>query len=349
MTTNSDLMELVGTSKAWESYLDPEVSGESSTLPALERLGRAGLLDLGITDTNGLVVQFEVLSSLAEQSLSIAFSAWAHRMVVEYVSVDRSSSFRSGLARRLSTAELIGSTAMAPALRAQLGLGSVGLTARRDEQGLVVDGTLAWASNLYPGRVVIVAAVELDNGEHAVVALTPDIGGVDFAPPRSLLAMDATQSSSVVITGAHVPLDQVLSWDLPAFLADVRPVFLFLQTAFCLGLAAGSIRESRRVELAAPIDALEEDLTRVIEDQTRIRREAVDTFKAIEVSIAWLIGLRLEAATVAQRAVAIESRIAGGRGYLAGSGVSRRYREAAFLPVQSPTEAHLRWELSCFG
>jgi alkylation response protein AidB-like acyl-CoA dehydrogenase len=348
MTTNSDLLGLVATSKDLESFVDPEVSGESSTLPALERLGRAGLLDLGTADTDGLVVQFEVLSNLAERSLSIAFSAWAHRMVVEYISVDPSS-FASGIARRLSTAELIGSTAMAPALRAQLGLGSVGLSARRHEKGLVVDGTLAWASNLYRGRVVIVAAVELDTGEHAVVALTPDIGGVAFSPQRSLLAMDATQSSSVVVSDAFVPFDQVLSWDLPSFLAKVRPVFLFLQTAFCLGLTAGSIRESSRADFAAPIETLQGDLTRVIEDHTRIRRQAVDTFEDVDVSIAWLIGLRLEAATVAQRAVAIESRIAGGRGYLAGSGVSRRYREAAFLPIQSPTEAQLRWELSCLG
>lgn len=348
MTANSDLLAQVGTSEVLESLLDPEVSGEGSTLPALERLGRAGLLDVGTGGSDGLVAQFEVLSTLAEQSLSIAFSAWAHRMVAEYVSVGRSSSFGSGLGRRLSTGELIGSTAMAPALRAQLGLGSVGLTARRDAEGLVVDGAVAWASNLYPGRVVIVAAVELDNGEHAVVALTPEIGGVTIAPPRPLLALDATRSSSIVVTDAHVPFDQVLSWDLPGFLTKVRPVFLFLQTAFCLGLAAGSIGESTRIELAGPIEVLEGDLTRVKKDHERIRREAIDTVEDANVSIAWLIGLRLEAATLAQRAVAIETRIAGGRGYLAESGVSRRYREAAFLPIQSPTESQLRWELSCF-
>jgi hypothetical protein len=35
----------------------------------------------------------------------------------------------------------------------------------------------------------------------------------------------------------------------------------------------------------------------------------------------------------------------GGRGYAMSSPTARRAREAAFLPVQSPTEGHLRWVL----
>ena len=38
-------------------------------------------------------------------------------------------------------------------------------------------------------------------------------------------------------------------------------------------------------------------------------------------------------------------RTAGGKGYASGTAASRRYREAAFIPVQSPSEAQLRWEL----
>ena len=36
----------------------------------------------------------------------------------------------------------------------------------------------------------------------------------------------------------------------------------------------------------------------------------------------------------------------GGAGYVAKSPTARRLREASFLPVQSPTEGHLRYELS---
>lgn len=349
MTIDANPLDSLGSREVFETFLDPETNGESSTLPALERLGRAGLLDLGTELPERLVIQFEVLSTLAEQSLSIAFSAWAHRMVAEYVAVDTSTSLYEKLAPRLATAELIGSTAMAPALKANLGLGSVGLTAHRSGGSLIVDGSVAWASNLYPDRVVIVAAVEVDGGGHAVVALTPETTGVASAPIPPLLALDATRSSAVVVDEARIPLNHVLSWDLPGFLSRVRPVFLVLQTAFCLGLAAGSLRESAKIEATGFDTVLAGDRDEIEGEYARLRGRASAAATNPGDSIADLIRLRLEAATLAQRAVGLEARLVGGRGYLASSGVSRRYREAAFLPIQSPTEAQLRWELSCSG
>jgi alkylation response protein AidB-like acyl-CoA dehydrogenase len=56
--------------------------------------------------------------------------------------------------------------------------------------------------------------------------------------------------------------------------------------------------------------------------------------------------MRLAGAEVATAAAALEARTAGGKGYASRSGASRRFREAAFIPVQSPSEAQLRWELA---
>jgi alkylation response protein AidB-like acyl-CoA dehydrogenase len=59
-----------------------------------------------------------------------------------------------------------------------------------------------------------------------------------------------------------------------------------------------------------------------------------------------IVALRLDCARLASEAVALEAKVVGGRSYLASSGTARRLREAAFLPVQAPTEGQLRWELS---
>jgi alkylation response protein AidB-like acyl-CoA dehydrogenase len=53
----------------------------------------------------------------------------------------------------------------------------------------------------------------------------------------------------------------------------------------------------------------------------------------------------LAAADVVSAAAALEIRTAGGKGYARRTDASRRFREAAFIPVQSPSEAQLRWEL----
>ena len=58
-----------------------------------------------------------------------------------------------------------------------------------------------------------------------------------------------------------------------------------------------------------------------------------------------LLTLRLTAAEISSDSAGLEIRTAGGKGYASRTPVSRRYREAAFIPVQSPSEAQLRWEL----
>jgi hypothetical protein len=57
------------------------------------------------------------------------------------------------------------------------------------------------------------------------------------------------------------------------------------------------------------------------------------------------LSLRLEASHLATRATQLELAARGGSAYLHGSATARRVREALFIPVQSPTEAQLRWEL----
>jgi alkylation response protein AidB-like acyl-CoA dehydrogenase len=58
------------------------------------------------------------------------------------------------------------------------------------------------------------------------------------------------------------------------------------------------------------------------------------------------VWLRLEVGRLGVDATRHEVTVRGGAGYLAGGATARRFREAAFLPIQSPTEAQLRWELS---
>lgn len=54
---------------------------------------------------------------------------------------------------------------------------------------------------------------------------------------------------------------------------------------------------------------------------------------------------RLAVAEIATAATALEVRVSGGAGYAQSSPASRRFREAAFIPVQSPSGTQLKWEL----
>ena len=66
----------------------------------------------------------------------------------------------------------------------------------------------------------------------------------------------------------------------------------------------------------------------------------------VAASIADILRLRLDVVDLAVAATRLEATLTGGRGYASASPTARRLREAAFLPIQSPSEGHLRWELS---
>jgi alkylation response protein AidB-like acyl-CoA dehydrogenase len=90
--------------------------------------------------------------------------------------------------------------------------------------------------------------------------------------------------------------------------------------------------------LVSRLDRLRYELDSVI--------AAITDEPATAAEITAAISLRLEAAVLAREATQIELCISGGRGYVASSPTARRLREAMFIPVQSPTEGQLRWELT---
>jgi alkylation response protein AidB-like acyl-CoA dehydrogenase len=309
----------------------------------LERLAALGLLSLGLEDGRHLDGQVAVVSALANRSMSVAFSVWAHRMVLEYVHV---SGRHNGLLSALKKTDLIGSTAMASALRATLGLERVGLTAVPETNGYLVRGRIPWASNLHANRTLIVAAAEKRDGSHVVLGLLLDGKKVSASSAPPLLALQATASTGVVVEDAEVPAERVISEDLETFLARVRPIFMLLQAAFAIGLGETALA-ALDVPLHGADTVLEADRDRLTDRHSRLVDTTIAALTGPGIEARDLLAYRLEASEFAQAAVAAEARKEGGRGFVASSATARRIREAAFLPIQSPTESQLRWELQC--
>lgn len=318
----------------------------SDVRPALRRLGAAGLLDRGTPGGAGtLGEQVEVTRALAQSCVATAFSAWAQRMAIGYLASWGGAQLRGALLPSLVSGERAGATAMATAFQDALGLKQVGVHARPDGDEVVLDGTIPWASNLFPDGAAVVLPARTADGRRLIVAITTDLDGVGLAPYPSLLALGATASTSMTLDGVRIPSAWVLTDRFLDFLTDVRPAFLLLQVAFCLGLVDAALTgaDGRFVGVTG---ALADDHHRLVErrddlDGTLRRLLADGAAPTVE-----LVRLRLAAGQLGVDATRHESTVRGGAGYLAGSPTARRLREAAFLPIQSPTEAQLRWELS---
>lgn len=297
-----------------------------------------------------LAENIDLIRSIAGADLSSAFSTWAHLMAIEYLSLAPAASrLAQKRLAQLRDGGLLGSTALASSTAAYLSGAPIPVTFRRATNGIVLNGRIAWASNLLPPFVSVTAAVHADDERRRIiVAFADDSAGVHIAPAPQLLGLQATGSSSIAFEEARLPGDAIVSDELDDFIGQVLPTFLLLQSSFCAGLGGRALREARH-NLGAMRDILAPDLEQLDAAAARADgqlRSLSAHVRPREIPLADLLRLRLDWARLAMEAVLLELKAVGGRGYLASSPTARRLREAAFLPIQAPTEVQLRWALS---
>lgn len=318
--------------------------------PVLRSLADEGVLDLGLPGSGGSYIdQVRVLFELAGVCMSTAFSAWAHRMSTEYLALFGAGAL-SDVVDDVRSARRPGSTAMAATFRAASGQSDltvdlIGDSSESSEDRRNASGTISWASNLYDDAVIVTGM--RDGSHRRIVAFDASRSGVRISPAEGLLALDASKSGSVHLDRVRIDSADILTVDFTQFVQTVRPVFLAFQTSFCLGLSAASLSS------IGDLNGVTHSLAGDLYDR---RAELARLSQQLELLAQWLdhrdgappvhvVCLRLDAAHLATAATQLELAIRGGQAYQAKSPTARRVREALFLPVQSPTEAQLQWEL----
>lgn len=340
--------------------------------------GPAALGELDLL-TAPLPLAAELTHALARRCTATAFALWGHRSSIEY-----HEATGAPLPEGAESGAVALASGMAPAFKEEAGLGEIPLLATDSpDGGLVVSGVLPWCSNLRPGGWVV-TPVRFEDGRRAVVRHRRDADGVRVKELTGLTALDATASGVLLLDEVRIPEQDVLTHDLPAFRDRVRSTFLQIQTAMCLGLAGAALDAAEAGADDVAREVLAEELSTAAEDWRQLRDGLVRGVRASctsrsgsarsgdagdadgswedaptdavpsdapsgDDSSAELVRVRLEAALLTGRATRLEQKIVGGRGYALASDTSRRAREAAFLPVQSPTETHLRHLLARAG
>jgi alkylation response protein AidB-like acyl-CoA dehydrogenase len=326
--------------------------GEGHAREVLEMLADDGALDLGAPFNRDadLAAMADVISELSSRCMSSAFTTWAHRMTIEYLAA-AGTPYAESVLPTLRSGQTPGITGMASAFRELAGCGSLEITATPDGDGYLLNGPIRWASNLYDDAL-LVTGVRTEQGDRLIVALPLSTPGIKIGSPFSLLALGSTASSFLSLTDVRIGHENVLSRDIEAFLTSVRPTFMVLQTAMCAGLARTCISQARQslvgvnAVFATEVESMAGKLALVSSATTKTAHSVAGL---VPPTRAELLALRLAGAEVATGAAVLEAKTAGGKGYASSSGASRRFREASFIPVQSPSEAQLRWELASCG
>lgn len=350
MTTSADPVL-----RAW---LDQSATGLDQGMadPAvlLPRLADAGLFRAGLPQalggTGGDVTDaVEAIAAVSERSLAAGFVAWGHRTFIEYLLQSQNEVLRDRLLPALLAGEVAGATGMSNAMKALSGLEEISITARPDGAGHVLDGHLPWVTNLRAQGFHIAAAVAPEGGEPFCVALPSDAPGLERSADLDLMAMRATSTAAIRIKDVRVGPKHLLHGSAKFWLPRVRPAFLGLQCGMSIGLArralaeAGACSGGARHVLHEPVAALASALS----VQEHALREGLRDGRFVADAPA-LFRIRIALAEIVAEATGLELQASGGRAYLTapGEGFARRWREAAFIPVITPSLVQLRAALA---
>jgi alkylation response protein AidB-like acyl-CoA dehydrogenase len=173
--------------------------------------------------------------------------------------------------------------------------------------------------------------------------------GVAREPDFDLMGMRATNTAAVRLSDVALDDSWQLHPDAKAFLPEIRPGFLGLQCGLGLGVARASLRTVSQVIAGSRSILLHElhVLMRSVDDVWHELASGMDDGRLTERPME-LLALRIRMVEVAAAAAQLELQALGGRAYLHGvdNGFARRWREAAFLPIVTPTVVQLKTQLA---
>jgi alkylation response protein AidB-like acyl-CoA dehydrogenase len=341
---------LIAWLKEHAESLDADTVLASNIVPRLaqEELFKAGLPESEGGSGGDASAAISVVADLAQQSMSAAFVYWAQRALIECVVASPNRSLVQRLLPSLLAGRLAGAPGLSNAMKFLGGLDQLQTRFITVPQGFVLSGRVPWATNLQRQGFVVALAAGNPEGTHTSVFAVPhDAVGLTREPDLDLVGLRGTGTASLRLADARLTEEWQIHPQAKAFLPGVRPVFVGMQCGLGLGLARASLRSARealegsRSVLLGEIEALEVQ----VHDYWQALATGIDSGRLRE-QPAELLGLRMRMVEIATDAVQLELQALGGRAYLRGEsiGFTRRWREAAFLPIVTPTLAQLKTE-----
>jgi alkylation response protein AidB-like acyl-CoA dehydrogenase len=321
----------------------------------LPRLAEARVFSAGVPVARGgaggsIVDAIVLLAEVAEHSVTAAFVFWGHRTFIEYLLHSPNEALAARLLPDLLAGRLGGATGLSNAMKYLSGIEQLQCEVRPEAGGLRLDGTLPWVTNLRKeGFVVALAAHHAGRGRPAIYAVPDDIPGLVRTPDLDLIGLRASNTAALRLEAIDLPAEWELHPDADRFLPQVRPAFLGLQCGLSLGLARASLRVAGASkdgdgpvlgpEIAALNDALDGHR------QALLGGVADGTFAQ---QPARLFHVRIALAELVNEAVQLELQARGGRAYVCAhtDGFARRLREAAFVPIVTPSLVQLKTQLA---
>jgi alkylation response protein AidB-like acyl-CoA dehydrogenase len=350
---NPDLYALA----AWLSEHADELDANGpAQAELLSRLAQSGLFRVSVPEELGgdgqpVSQAIDAIAEVARYSLTAAFVAWGHRTFIEYLLASPNFELAQQWLPALLEGEIAGATALSNAMKYLSGIEDIQIRATPHDDGWRLNGKLFWVTNLDPKGYLVAAIVE--NGpDHppSIALLDSRQEGLTRSDNLDLLALRGSSTAALQIDNLTLEPSQIIHPDALRFCPSIRPRFLGLQCGMSIGHVRASLdsislraRQHNGSYLQPALSALQETL----EQHTTALYEGVNN-GLFATAPAELFKLRIALAELVQRATNQELEATGGNAYLLDkpTGFGRRWHEAAFIPVVTPSVSQLKGELA---
>jgi alkylation response protein AidB-like acyl-CoA dehydrogenase len=286
------------------------------------------------------------ISMVAQQSLTAAFVLWAHRTFIEFLLQSSNVALCEHLLPKLLSGAVAGATGLSNVMKFLLGFEEFRINATPDETGWRLNGSLAWASNLRKAGFAVAAAVApTDGAPVAIVALSSETKGVERTADLDLIGLRGSNTATIRVSDMFADPADIIAADAQRWLPSIRPAFLGMQCGLSIGLARASLSQAAEVA-GTPGSQL---IKRIKDVKKELEVFADELLMGIgtgqfRTEVRPLFRLRLRLARIVQQALMLELQSLGGSAYLLNSqkGFARRWREAAFIPILTPSVTQLQ-------
>jgi alkylation response protein AidB-like acyl-CoA dehydrogenase len=292
------------------------------------------------------------MATIGATCMATAFCAWCQDTCGWYLEQTPNAALRDRLQPGIARGALLGGTGLSNPSKALAGIEDFKLRGTRVAGGWSVSGVLPWVSNLGAGHWFGTVFVDEADPAHRIMAMFEcGANGVEIRQSAHFIALEGTATYSVRFRRAFVADAEILADPLGDVLARIRPGFVLLQTGMGFGVIAGAVAQMRRDdtthrhtnrflprgadEFAAAAAALQDEVSGLADHPG----EGRDFLHAV-------LRARLAVSELTLEAAQAGVLHAGARGYLEGSAVHRRQREANFVAIITPSIRHLRREIA---
>lgn len=327
-------------------WLNDGMAG-SSVSESLKQLSEFKWLGYGIPERLGgvggkLIDAVEAVATVSEQCLTSGYIFWCQRAMIECLVVSSNRWLQERILPELLQADCSG------AIGLNLGTEPLSIKSSLTPETLTLEGFLPWVSNLQPQNFIAICAAQTVTAEPIIMAVPSSIKGLHRGEDLQLLGLQASWTSTLALNKVQLSRQWLVSETGYSFVSQVRPTLLFLQCGLSLGMVRRSLQETLQsingINEEVLINRLQYGHLALLNLEAQVRKLGIlETFN--DSHFRQIGELYIALTRLALDSVWLELEAKGQTAYFKPSGTARRLREAAFLPILSPSLLQLEQEL----